>query len=750
MVDWEHAAHVLRESDQISASERERRKQRILTQGEPSVTRSIADAVVIKDREVFFLAQPDGNVPTADGHGFGLYYHDCRYLNGSTLKLADADLDVLVSAETSSSEAVFQLSNPDIQTEDGTLIPKESLGITWTRVLDGEHLTLHDTLRFQNYGLGPADLPVSLTLQAGFEDIFAIRGLLPQHSGRLHPPQWQQQVLVLRYDGADGLKRSLTAHFSLAPDGTEGGTAHFRIRLGPGEHCEVLVSLVVAESQAADDTKAQPPRTQQGTRRDRARREHTDDHWLTECTQVASDSLLLDQVIQQSLQDLAALRSSSGGYEFVAAGVPWFATLFGRDSLITALQCLAFQPALAEETLRLLAHYQGDRVDARRDEQPGKILHELRVGELARLGEIPHTPYYGTVDATLLFLILLGRHADWTGSLQLFHELGENAERALAWMDRYGDVSGRGYIEYQSTSERGLINQGWKDSGNAIVNDDGSLATPPIALVEVQGYAYDAKMTMAGLCQRAAEPERAARLRHEAQELRARIERDFWVEEKGYFALALQRDGRPAAVVASNPGHLLWSGAVSDALARRTAERLMAPDMYSGWGVRTLSDREQRFNPVGYHLGTVWPHDNSIIAAGFRRYGYDDEARRIFGGTIEAAMHSRPYRLPELFAGFGRGEFGVPVRYPVACHPQAWASGAFPYLLTTMLGLMPDASERRLRLVRPILPDFVDRIELRGLRVGDARTDLRLERSSTGVALRVLKVEGELDVIVET
>jgi glycogen debranching enzyme len=467
-------------------------------------------------------------------------------------------------------------------------------------------------------------------------------------------------------------------------------------------------------------------------------------------TTVHSDSLLLNAVVNRTLGDLQMLLSSIDGQEFFAAGITWFATLFGRDSIITALQTLAHEPDIARHTARLLAHYQGDRVDEWRDEQPGKILHSLRVGEMARLGEIPHTPYYGSVDATPLFLILIGRHAAWTGDVELFESLRDNVELALHWMSTYGDQNHDGYIEYASTSDRGLINQGWKDSGDAIVDSDGHLADPPIALVEVQGYAYEARLLIADLYERTGEAARAKELRDEAAKLRERFNRDFWMEEKGFYALALEKGDAQLSVISSNPGHALWTGIADDDKARAVVKRLMQPDMYNGWGVRTLSHEEKRYNPVGYHLGTVWPHDNSIIAVGFRRYGFDAEAQQILSGLVEAAMHFSGYRLPELFAGFARDEYDYPVRYPVACHPQAWAAGSIAYLIEAMLGLSPDAFEKRLRVVRPMLPDFVNHMELHDLTVGTARVSLRFERTPENTtAVTVLDSEGELEVVVE-
>jgi glycogen debranching enzyme len=347
-------------------------------------------------------------------------------------------------------------------------------------------------------------------------------------------------------------------------------------------------------------------------------------------------------------------------------------------------------------------------------------------------------------------LIVLGRYASWTGDLDLFQELRGNVDRALAWMDEYGDLDGDGYLAYQSRASRGLANQGWKDSGDSIVNADGSLARPPIKLVEVQGYAYLARRSAADLFERAGDGARARHLRQQAQALRERFNRDFWLADQQFYALALQRDNKPAAVIASNPGQALWTGIIDEDRAAQVVRRLMAEDMFTGWGIRTLSAQERRYNPISYHDGTVWPHDNSLLVAGFRTYGQDEAARRVLEALVAAAVHFHAYRLPEVFAGFTRDVFGVPVHYPVACHPQAWAAGSVPYMLATVLGLVPEAFEERLRIVRPILPDQISRLELHNLQVGQARVDLRFRRVQDRTEVDVLRREGTLDVRVET
>ncbi len=719
----------------------------VVNQGRPSITRSIADAVTIKAGNVFFLAQPSGEVPLGGEHGYGLYYHDCRYLNGYRLRLAGSAPVALAGFTTGVGTAIFELSNPQIVMGDGEHLQAGDLGLTWKRTLESAQTRLDDRLEIKNYSQGRVSLPLALALESGFEDIFDVRGLLLERPGALHPPRWEHGALVFAYDGADGRLRRLTVQFSPEPDARDPGSVQYQLTLAPLEKQEISITLTITESPELDPVSL----TERG---EPSQAGFTGSppvdlatSWCRSLPEISSDNQLLNQVLARSIIDLQSLRMSLRGDSFFAAGVPWFATLFGRDSLITALQMLPINAEIAAETLRLLAAYQARQSDAWRDAQPGKILHELRVGELATLNEIPHTPYYGSVDATPLFLVLLVDYVDWTADLGLFTELGQPIDLALGWIDHNGDADGDGYVDYQSASKKGLINQGWKDSGDSIVNADGSLAKPPIALVEVQGYVYRAKMGLANLYERTGQAGRAAGLRRAARALRARFNRDFWQEGLNTYALALQAGGKPAAVVSSNPGQALWSGIADPEKARRTAERLTAPDMFSGWGIRTLSSREKRYNPIGYHLGSVWPHDNALIAAGFRRYGFDRAARQVFQGILRAAMSFEEFRLPELFCGFAQEEYGVPVHYPIACHPQAWAAGSIPFLICTFLGLEPDALHNRLWIRRPTLPGFIHTLDVRGLRVGPSTLDLHYHLAADGgVVCEVGNIQGDLRV----
>jgi len=735
----------------------EERKRLLLTRRVSSRVQSIADALVLKDQALFFLSEPSGRVPLEAGHGLGLYFQDCRFLSGYDILVGDLAPDELGADAGRGYVALIETTNDaplparagDGHDEAGDPIEKQQLEIAWHRVLDGGARALYDELSVRNSGPGRARCTLHLSFSAGFEDVFRIRGKLVERQGRHLPPTWRDGALRLAYRGADGVARSTWLRFDPPPDRHAGTTVEFDLDLAATERQQVLVAAAV-ESGPRLRTHAPPAcRPKDRARADRERR-RTRQRWLRDGTALGSGSLVVDAVVRRSLADLRMLATPLDGSAYLAAGVPWFVALFGRDSLVAAHEVLAFDRAIAADTLRLLASLQGREVDPWRDEQPGKIPHELRVGEYARLGLIPHTPYYGSVDSTPLFLCLLADHAAWSGDLSLFDELRGPAEAALDWLDRFGDSDGDGYLEYVAGPSGGLINQGWKDSGEAIVNADGSLATPPIRLAEVQGYAYRARRGMAELFARRGDAARARDLREAAERLRRRFERDFWSERLGAYVLALQGPSRqPVEVVTSNAGQVLWSGIASPDRARRTADRLLRDDVFSGWGIRTLSVHELRYNPIGYHLGTVWPHDNALIAEGLRRYDLDDHALRLLEGLVEAAMAFPGYRLPETFAGFARDDYGTPVHYPVACHPQAWAAGAVPALLTACLGLRPEGLDGRLRIHRPVLPPFLPWLELRDVAVGAGRVDLRFERGHAGVDVEILDLRGELQVIVE-
>ncbi|HWQ12110.1 MAG TPA: amylo-alpha-1,6-glucosidase, partial [Roseiflexaceae bacterium] len=456
--------------------------------------------------------------------------------------------------------------------------------------------------------------------------------------------------------------------------------------------------------------------------------------WDAAATVVTTDNPAFNQLLRRSSHDLRALTASFDGVQLPIAGIPWFAVPFGRDSLIASLQALWFQPELAKGTLRYLAAHQGAEDNPWRDEHPGKILHEMRFGELANTNSVPFNPYYGSVDSTLLFLMLFAETFRWTGDTQLYHELRPAVLRALEWIDRYADLDGDGYIEFQKRSEGGLRIQGWKDSWDSVLRPDGTLAEPPIALVEVQAYVYAAKAWTAEVLLRMGDGERAVQLQAEAAALRERFNEDFWLEEEGYYAQAIEIGKGPLREITSNPGHAFLCGILAPERAAQAAARLVAPDLASGWGVRTRGASDPNYNPMSYHNGSVWPHDNSLIIGGLARSGFREEANALASQVFAAAQHFRLNRLPELMCGYARAEGALdsPAPYPVSCRPQAWAAGTGLLILQSILGLEADALDNTLR-VAPRLPSWLQAVEVRNLRVGERRVHFRTTRAGVEV-----------------
>ncbi len=706
---------------------------RVLSHGTSTLIADLRETLTTKSGGVFCLCAGGGDIDSSASPAHGLYFHDTRFLDRAVLRLGNEPLSVLLSSAIEDDRSVSELTNPDLELKRGRVIPKQQIGIRRERRL-GERVT--EMIYLRNFGLGAVAFDFSLEFAAGFDNMFFIRGALAGKRGTLHKPSWTDNRLVFRYDGADERVRTTTLSFDPAPvRASADGTAHYRAELAPGAGMCVRVVVDISDlGKGALETKPEAWRRRRPS---------------FSGVRISSDNALFNRVLDRSFADLHMLTTRERGEVFFAAGVPWFVCLFGRDSIITALETVADDPRVAAKTLMLLAHYQGRRHDEWRDEEPGKIPHELRVGEMVNLGEVPQSPYYGTVDATPLFLCLLAEYVRWTGDLALFHKLERNVERALQWLDTIADHDGDGFVDYVSLSEQGLANQGWKDSGNAIANADGSAAEPPVALVEVQGYVYRARLDTAWLYRLSGRREEAERLEKEARALRKRFQKAYWLPDRRFLAVALQKDGLPAEAITSNPGQALWSGIVGAEHARSVARVLVSKRMFSGWGIRTMAEGEPAYNPLDYQVGAVWPHDNALIAAGLKRYGFDKEALSVFTAVYQAATRFPNYRLPEVFAGFARGDSPEPVRYPVACSPQAWAAGAIPYLLSTALGLEPDATEHTLRIVRPELPDWLGEVTVRRLRVGQATVDLLFRRRHGKTSVIVLEQHGSLHVLVE-
>ena len=750
----------------------------------------LGGVAVLKHGNLYLLTDTFGDIHP-DGRGLGLYDLDTRVLSCAVLRMNGTRPTLLRSQVSANHEGVIQLTNPEFRRNRddkvGAPVARQSLSMLRRRWIgDG----LAEQITVTNFSAGEQSIVLDLELDVDAADIFEVRGQSRAGRGRFLDTAATDRSLVFSYVGLDSYVRRSYLTFTPAEVTAgrdlndmdralgEGGEGSIRIRwtadIPVGEHIEVewrlWTDLQPGDAGAAGDAEgagdgstgrddghafaaghpvhAMTPRTAPIAAPEHAAEQYRT--WTERTARVDSDGELLDLAVHRSIADLRLLMNDGPrpGLHYVAAGVPWFATRFGRDSIITALEALPFMPDLAVDTLRVLAEWQATERDPKRDMAPGKILHELRSGEMVRTGEIPHRPYYGSVDATPLWLVLLGQTFRWTGDLALVRELWPNVLAALAWIDADGDIDGDGFVEYLRGDERGLFNQGWKDSSDAIRHRDGTIAEPPIALVEVQGYVYDAKVRIAELARLVGQPELATRLESEAADLRRRFDAAFWMPDAGYYAVALDAAKRPVGSITSNPAHCLWSGIVLDERVGEVAARLMRPDLDSGWGIRTYAAGQPGFNPIGYHTGSIWPHDNAIAAAGLKRAGRHDEADRIATRIFEAARDSPEFRLPELFCGFTRDPSSVPVPYPVACSPQAWAAAAPLSLLQTMLGMHPRASEGILELDRPHLPTWLGKVTVHNLRVGAETVDLLFHRWRGTTSAEVLRRSGDLDLII--
>jgi len=695
--------------------------------------------IVLNHRDTFAIFDDAGDVPVAGVEPYGIFHRGTRFLTRFELRLNDG-LPVLLSSAPSEDGCalVTYLANADERSGGEIVLERDTIAVERSKVLCDA--TLHERVRVTSYASTPLAVVVSLLFEADFADEFEVRGLERPRRGTLSPPVVEEAGLHIRYEGLDGVVRQTRVLFSPPPARLEPGRAAFVLSLVPRGEATIDVTIRCETDPVGLSVCSRDEAL--GRLREERRR------WLAGLPTFSSSNEHFDAWLGQSLRDLVMLRTDAPAPGYVQAGIPWFATVFGRDGIVTALETLAFDPSLAADVLRTLASLQGQHDDPGRDEEPGKILHELRLGEMAATGEVPFARYYGSVDATPLFLVLLAAYAQRTADLALVEELWPAAEAALGWIEGYGDRDGDGWVEYARRGTAGLLHQGWKDSHDAISHGDGRLAEPPIALVEVQAYVYAALEGLAELARRTGRNVLAERWQQRARELRTRFDRTFWLPDDGIYALALDRDKRPCRVVSSNAGHALWAGIAEPMRARTLIDRLFRQDLFCGWGIRTLSSAAARFNPMSYHNGSIWPHDNAIIAAGCARYGATERAALLLDALFYAGLQLEDRRLPELFCGFERCAEHRPVPYPVACKPQAWATASVLLLLQATLGLEVDAWQRRITLTRPVLPAWLERLDIRGLRVGDARTDLAIYRRRLGAAVEVTDREGDLEIVV--
>jgi glycogen debranching enzyme len=717
---------------------------RVLHAQAPVVVAELPSKVLaVKEGETFVYSDTEGNLDDRAGFGLGLYHRDTRFLSHLRLRISGREPILLSSSAERAYMSFVDLTNPALYDEDQQLlVPQQTLNIRRLRAVGGR---VYERIRVKNYNAFAVGLDIQLAFGADFHDIFEVRGLSRPTRGHHDPPRTEGRSVEFAYLGEDHVRRVTRIEFANDPSRLEvrGDLVEADFHLDLNAHETKVVAVTIEPRVGEEEVTAHDFDTVVHE----LRRSYED--WERDCTQIRTDNELFDQLLTRGLRDLRALYTRLDGGGVIAAGIPWYVAVFGRDTLITSHQLLMVNTQPARESLQVLAGLQGKKVDDWRDEEPGKILHEIRRGELAGSNYLPHSPYYGSVDSTPWFLILLAQYFRWTNDRAFLDELLPAAEAALSWIDEYGDMDGDGLVEYKSRSKRGLSNHGWKDSWDSIVHTDGRLAEPPIALVEVQGYVYMAKIRMADVYAELGDHERAARLRKEAAVLRDRVAEAFWMEDEQYFAGALDGQKQQVRTVVSNPGHLLYCGAVDDEPAEKVARRLFQPDMFSGWGIRTMSKTAKAYNPMSYHDGSVWPHDNALIAAGLKRYGFVNTTNRVATAMFDAAVHSDYMRLPELYCGFTRRTPTSPVQYPVACSPQGWAAGSPFLLLQAMLGLSAMAHQNLLTVNKPHLPRWLNYVELRNLRVGESTLTLVFRREGEMTGFSLVSRDGDVRVVME-
>ena len=699
----------------------------------------VAGALVLKHDRDFLLVNQRGDVVPPGRCGLGLFHDDTRVLSHYALRVSGAPPLLLSSQVPGSYRAQIDLAINDLEFGGNSWDPKNCIHIRRELLLEDR---LYETLTLTNYLNTPVDLWTELLLAADFADLFEVRGWRREGRGQYYAAQVEKRIVRFSYRGRDGALVQTAVEFAERPGELRPDGARWTFRLDPDSRLQLEWQV---RAERTGGKREFFPSARLDDRR--VPMEATYQKWRASCATWRSNVETLDDTLRHAVDDLRALYleggQEGGGGPIITAGIPWYSTAFGRDSVITSLQTLPLNSRVAVDTLRYLARHQGKRENPFTEEQPGKIMHELRRGEMARSGEIPHIPYYGTIDATPLWLVLLHETWRWTGDDDLVRELLPHARQALEWIDRYGDLDGDGFVEYARTSAKGLVNQGWKDSSDGVPWPDGRLPTGPIALVEVQGYVADAKFRMGALFEAFGDAESGARLREEATQLRDAIRERFWLDELGIFALALDGAKQPIPTITSNAGHLLWSRVPTERQAARMAEVLTAPQMVSGWGLRTLSAVHPVFNPMSYHNGSVWPHDNALVVLGLAFNGHIRAALPILTALHEAAIEMPFRRLPELFCGMQRAHGMRPVLYPVSCSPQAWASGAMFMLLQAVTGILPEAPARVLHVRNPQLPTFLDELTINGLRVGGSRVSLRFHRHGARTLASLLGVEGD-------
>jgi len=695
----------------------------------------------LKHGDTFAVFDHSGDAISGPGSPDGLYHKDTRHLSHFHLTMNGGVRPILLSSALRDDNATLtcDLTNPDLFDDQGRRFLKHDLiHIRRTRFLwEG---AAYERLVLSNYDDRPQRISIEIGFGGDFADLFEVRGTTRYRRGENRPPLVGSDHVVLNYHGRDKAVRRTTLRFSPQPESLTADRAIFTRDLAPGERRTILMEVHCGEANCGGDLRQTFVRALRSARR--ALRSAS-----SRAASVMSSDEIFNEGLRRCVADIYMLVTDTEHGPYPYAGIPWYSTVFGRDAIITAMETLWLDPQIARGVLSYLAARQAKDYEPRSDAEPGKILHEVRQGEMAVLEEVPFRSYYGSIDSTPLFIMLAGAYLDRTGDVDFIRAIWPNIEAALQWMDDHGDRDGDGYVEYGRHTEQGLVNQGWKDSHDSVFHADGALARGPIALAEVQAYVHGAWEAAARMLDRLGEPTRAIVLRAKAQDMRQRFDRDFYDEALGTYVLALDGAKRPCRVRTSNAGHALFTGLALPERAAKVVETLMAPSSFSGWGIRTVATTEARYNPMSYHNGSIWPHDNALIAAGFARYGFQAEASKIFAALLAASTYVDLRRLPELFCGFPRRLAQGPTFYPVACIPQAWSAAAPLFLIQSSLGLSFDAKAEQILFNEPVLPDFLDELLIRRLAVGKGRADIMLRRSGRKVLVDVLDRTGNVRIL---
>ncbi len=696
----------------------------------------------LKHNDMFGVFDQRGDIRPGPGGTEGLYFNDTRTLSEFELLVGGHQL-ILLSSTLRDDNATLtcDLSNPDLPDCGPGGLANNLIHVRRSRFLWRD--TCYERISIRNFDVTERILPVEIRYGADFVDLFEVRGMHRTRHGRHEPADVTLNSVTLAYTGLDERRRTTDLRFDPPPERIDAGRALFQVTLPPHGRSLIYVEIVCDRPPGprlpSESFLASMLEQRRWTRQRSA-----------SAAGIETSNEVFNEAMRRAISDLTMLTTDKSTGPYPYAGIPWFSTAFGRDAILTALNVLWMDPGLAAGVLRYLAANQATETDAAADSEPGKILHEVRRGEMAELGEVPFRRYYGSVDATPLFVMLAGAYLDRTGDLETLAALWPNILAALAWMDSYADRDPDGFVSYFRQTDEGLANQGWKDSFDSISHADGTLAEGPIALCEVQGYVYAARLAAAAIGRRLNETARAEQEAGKAARLRAAFEEKFWCADLGTYALALDGARRRCCVRASNAGHLLLSGICSEARALQVAEGLMDGRFFNGWGIRTLASNEARYNPMSYHNGSVWPHDNAVIAMGLGRYGLKPQAERIFCGMYDAALYVDLRRLPELFCGFARARGQGPTFYPVACSPQAWAATAMHATLGACLGLSFNVAERSVVFDRPRLPPFLAEVTLHNLVLGEARISVVLRRMGGEVAMNVLARTGTVHAVMRS